>query len=199
MNQPKLLMLDEAFSALDSHLRLRLQLELKERLSSYDGALLMVTHSRDEAYHMCGAVMIAEDGVFQAVRETKELFADPGSFAAARLTGCKNIARAVKTGEYTLRVPEWNVCFTTEQPVWDNVVGVVFRAHYLNTRTPTNRFPVAYAGEMEEPFEWIVLFRYAGQDPGSLPVWWRLPKDKRPQQFPEAFGIASVNILLLYK
>lgn len=199
VNRPKLLMLDEPFSALDSHLRLQLQIELKELLSAYEGVVLMVTHSRDEAYHMCDEITIIHDGVFGPVRETKAMFADPGSMTAARMTGCKNIARAEKAGEHEVRVPEWNVRFTTEQPVGDGLVGVAFRAHYLNTRTAENRFPVSYVGEMEEPFEWILLFRFGGQDPESPPIWWRLPKDKRPQQFPEELGIAPVNILLLYQ
>ena len=53
--------------------------------------------------------------------------------------------------------------------------------------------------EMEEPFEVILQFRYGGQRPDSAPVWWRLSKDKRPQQFPEELGIAPANILLLYE
>lgn len=198
VNKPKLLMLDEPFSALDSHLRLQLQLELKKTLSAYNGTVLMVTHSRDEAYHMCDAITIVENGTFDSVRATKPLFADPGSFAAARLTGCKNIARAVKVGEHEVDVPEWNVRFTTQQTVRDDLKGVAFRAHYLNTRASVNSYPVSYAGEMEEPFEWILLFRYEGQSSDSEPIWWRLPKDKRPQVFPERLGIAPTNILLLY-
>ena len=38
---------------------------------------------------------------------TKEVFADPGSEPAARLTGCKNIAPAVKAGAYEVDVPSW--------------------------------------------------------------------------------------------
>ena len=51
---------------------------------------------------------------------------------------------------------------------------------------------------MEEPFEVIIQFRYAGQNPDSPPVWWRISKDKKPQQFPTELGISPVNILLLY-
>ena len=199
VSRPKLLMLDEPFSALDSHLRLQLQIELKQMLSDYEGTVLMVTHSRDEAYHMCDAVTIVEDGAFDPVRATKPLFADPGSFASARLTGCKNIAAAVKAGEHEIDVPAWNVRFTVDRPVRDGLKGVAFRAHYLNVRTSQNSFPVVYAGEMEEPFEWILLFRYEGQDPSSPPIWWRLPKDKKPQSFPERLGIAPANILPLYQ
>ena len=52
---------------------------------------------------------------------------------------------------------------------------------------------------MEEPFEWIVAFRYAGQREATPNVWWRVPKDRRPIPFPAELGIAPVNILLLYK
>ena len=199
VNRPRLLMLDEPFSALDAHLRLQLQVELKKTLSAYQGEVLMVTHSRDEAYHMCDAITVVDQGVVGPVRQTKALFADPGSVAAARITGCKNIAGAVKRGAHEVEVPEWNVRFTTAQEVRDGLCAVGFRAHYLNPNSPVNRYPVVYADEMEEPFEWVCLFRYEGQAPDSPPVWWRLPKEKRPQTFPRELGIASANILLLYE
>ena len=46
VNKPDLLMLDEPFSALDAHLRLKLQTELKNLLTGYGGGILMVTHDR---------------------------------------------------------------------------------------------------------------------------------------------------------
>lgn len=199
VNRPKLLMLDEPFSALDAHLRLQLQIELKKTLQAYDGAVLMVTHSRDEAYHMCDAIAVVEDGAFEPVRATKPLFADPASFAAARLTGCKNVARAVKTGEREVAVPDWGARFTTEQPVRDGLLGVGIRAHYFNPRTAQNALSVRCVGEMEEPFEWILLFRCEGQSDDAPPLWWRLPKDKKPQTFPDRLGIAPANVLLLYR
>ena len=42
-----------------------------------------------------------------------------------------------------------------------------------------------------------VEFRYAGQRPDSPPLWWRIPKEKRPLPLPEALGIAPVNVLPL--
>ena len=47
VNEPHLLMLDEPFSALDSHLREKLQMELRRLLADYGRDVLMVTHSRD--------------------------------------------------------------------------------------------------------------------------------------------------------
>ena len=198
VNRPQLLMLDEPFSALDSHLRLRLQMELKERLSAFGRDVLMVTHSRDEAYHMCGRIAVMESGKIKIVKETKELFADPESICAAAITGCKNIASARKIGEYEVEVPDWGIRLTTAKPVRDDVTAVGIRAHYFNTKTLQNRADVVYAGEMEEPFEVSVRFRWARQRADTEPLLWRVSKEKRGQQFPTALGVAPVNILLLH-
>ena len=85
----------------------------------------------------------------------------------------------------------------TARPAPGDLRAVGLRAHYFNPRTAVNRFAVQDAGAMEEPFEWCLLFRYAGQDPGSAPLWWRMPKDKKPARMPAELGIAPENVLLL--
>ena len=198
VNRPDLLMLDEPFSALDTHLRLKLQMDLKTLLSGYGKGILMVTHNRDEAFRMCERIGIMSRGRMLTVKKTKELFADPGSREAAVITGCKNIARARKTGEYEVFVPEWNVRLTTGKAVRDDLEAVGIRAHYFHPGTPRNAYPVTFVREMEEPFEWVSEFRYEGQDPASPAVWWRYSKEKRPARLPERLGISPANILLLY-
>ena len=89
------------------------------------------------------------------------------------------------------------VRLTAARPVPDDIRAVGLRAHYFHPRAASNRFAVQLVGELEEPFEWIILFRYAGQDAASPPLWWRLPKDKKTAAPPDALGIAPENILLL--
>ena len=199
VNRPRLLLLDEPFSALDSHLRDRLQLELRELLAGCGLPALLVTHSRDEAYHLCRRIAVLDQGRLLAVKEKKALFADPGSVRAASLTGCKNIAPARKAGPRLVEVPDWGVRLETASPVEDGLKAVGIRAHYFNAKSSQNRAPVTFVREMEEPFEWIVEFRFAGQKPDTPPLWWRVPKDRRPEKFPEAFGVAPQNVLLLYQ
>ena len=88
--------------------------------------------------------------------------------------------------------------YKTAAPVRDDLKAVGIRAHYFSVSTSQNRFPITYVEEMEEPFELILQFRFEGQDPASPPIWWRIPKDRRPASFPQELGIAPVNILLLY-
>ena len=199
VNKPRLLLLDEPFSALDSHLHDKLQMELRTLLADFGRDVLLVTHSRDEAYHLCRRAAVLEQGRLLAVKPTKELFADPGSVAAAALTGCKNSAPAHKTGEYEVEVPGWGVRLQTARPVGDHLKAVGVRAHYFNPKTPQNRSPVQYLAEMEEPFEWVMEFRWEHQPPEVPPLWWRIPKDRRPQTFPAELGVAPVNVLLLYE
>ena len=98
-------MLDEPFSALDSHLRDKLQLELQELLAGFGRPVLLVTHSRDEAYHLCHRIAVLDEGHSLTLQEKKELFANPGSIRAASLTGCKN-RPGPEDGEYEVEVPD---------------------------------------------------------------------------------------------
>lgn len=197
VSQPRLLLLDEPFSALDSHLRDQLQPQFMSLLRAYGRQAVMVTHSRDEAYRLCSRLCIMEDGRILRAGGTKEVFAAPGSEAAARLTGCKNISRAVKAGAYTVEALDWGVHLTAAQPVPDNLKAVGLRAHAFHPQVPSNRLPVSWADELEEPFEWILLFRYHSQAASAPSLWWRFPKDRKPAVLPDSLGIAPEHVLLL--
>ena len=199
VNQPKLLMLDEPFSALDTHLREKLLVEMKGILERFGGVSIAVTHSRDEAYDLCGTIALMEDGHIHTLKPTKELFADPGTKAGASMTGCKNFSRARKIGEYEVEALDWGVGFTTAKPVRDDVAYIGIRAHYFSPNAKQNSHPVKLLGKIEEPFEDIIRFRYTEQPEGSPDLWWRLPKQFRPQNVSEdyALGTSSANVLLL--
>ena len=196
VTRPRLLLLDEPFSALDSHLRDRLQVEMKQLLSSFDGQALLVTHSRDEAYHLSAAISVMDGGRILTTRETHALFADPGSVPAALLTGCKNVAPgAARVDEHMVDVPGWGVRLTTALPVREDVAAVAVRAHHFSPEEPRNRFPVTSLPAIEEPFEEVRQFRYAGQDPEIPPLWYRRPKDRG--EF-TALGVPPEAVLPLY-
>ena len=203
VSQPRLLMLDEPFSALDSHLREKLLVEMKELLRGYGGVSLAVTHSRDEAYDLCRTIALMENGSIHAHKPTKQLFADPGTVTGAMMTGCKNIAKAHRVDEFSVEVPDWGLRLRTARPVRENLCAVGVRAHYFSANSSQNSFPVRILDMVEEPFEDIIRFRYRSQTDGTPDLWWRIPKQYRPQDRAKngdfSLGIAPANVLLLYE
>lgn len=198
-NQPDILLLDEPFSALDSFLRVRLQTEMRVLLSEYDKDVILVTHDRDEAYRLCGRLMVMDGGRICRNGEIKEVFRYPLNRETARLTGCKNMAAAEKVSDYEVYVPEWKITLKCAEKVENDLCAVGIRAHYFHADTPENRYPVKLDEVMEEPFEWIYKFRFRDADENSEPVWWRITKEKKMRVFPEIIGISPQNIMLLYE
>lgn len=198
VNTPDLLMMDEPFSALDAHLRLRLQMEIKALLADYGRGVIMVTHDRDEAFRLCDRLGVMADGRMLSVKGTRERFNDPETRAAAVLTGCKNIAEAQKVGDREVFVPAWNARLTTGRPVGDGLQAVGIRAHAFRPDIEANRLSVTITREMEEPFAWVSEFRVHGQPPDTPPLWWRYAKECRPDTPPDSLGVLPEDVLLLY-
>ena len=55
IGEPEAILLDEPFSALDGYLKDVLQREMQDFLKDYPGDMILVTHSRDEAYKSAGS------------------------------------------------------------------------------------------------------------------------------------------------
>ena len=96
-------------------------------------------------------------------------------------------------------MPAWGLCLETEEPLRDDLCAIGIRAHYFSPEEERNSGAVVLEGEMEEPFEWILKFRYETAAPDSRPVWWRIPKERRPQHFPKRLGIAPEQVMPLYR
>ena len=197
VNQPKLLMLDEPFSALDTYLRERLQAEMRELLKSYGGPVLLVTHSRDEAYRLCRSIAVMDKGSTTPPRPTKELFEDPHTVAAASLTGCKNISKAEKRGEHQLYAVDWGVTLSTAAELHDGLCAVGVRAHDIHEDEPANRYAIVCDQPIEDPFELTQPFTFACQGDKKMLLWVKLQR-REPYSAPKEVGIAPDKVLPLY-
>ena len=177
--EPELLLLDEPFSALDSHLRLRMQVEMKTLLREVGKDAIFVSHSRDEIYRMCDQLAVMEQGKLCGFGNTKLMFEQPANLSCAVLTGCKNIAPGKKIGTHSVLVPAWNMRFDIRTEVPEEPFFLGIRAHSFDRDENQNRVKVTITGCMEEPFEVIYTFRYQDMPKETHDIWWRISKKEQ--------------------
>ena len=60
--EPKAILLDEPFSALDSYLKWSLEAELTQMLAAFSGPLVWVSHDLGECWRNCRTVCVLEQG-----------------------------------------------------------------------------------------------------------------------------------------
>lgn len=201
---PKALLLDEPFSALDFHLKEKMQLELKELLRSYQGDTIIVTHSRDEAFLLCEQLLIMENGRCIASGKTRQLFENPRLLAVARITGCKNISAAVPLSSHRIFAADWGIELTTHQLVTPDITHVGVRAHDFCPAQAgdANAFAVQEQERLESPFEWNILLSPALQNvPNSQlqNIWWKVARNDFANQSPQFLRVAPKKVMLLRK
>lgn len=177
---PDMILLDEPFSALDVHLKDRMQRELLSQLEEYPGPVYMVSHSRDEIYRFSEEILIVDKGKIICQGKKKEVFAKPATRAAAVLTGCKNFSRAVKINDFTLRAKDWGLDIKTSTPVINDLKYIGYRAHEFVPvwgRAEGNCLPFILDRKDELPFEENYYIRAGREEVVS----WFVQRDTRAE------------------
>lgn len=113
---PKVLLLDEPFSALDRNLRASMQVELREIQSKLGVTTIFVTHDQGEALSLSDRVAVMSEGRIRQVGTPAEVYAMPNERFVASFVGDANILRCrleridgveaiVALGQMQARVP----------------------------------------------------------------------------------------------
>lgn len=98
ITKPKLLLLDEPFSALDAELRVSMRKSVREISKSIDQAMLFVTHDQQEAVSIADRIALMMDGKIIQYGPPEEFYSRPVSKRAAMFFGWKNFVPAVQNG-----------------------------------------------------------------------------------------------------
>lgn len=176
--EPEMILLDEPFSALDGYLKDVLQRDMQTFLKDYPGDMLLVTHSRDEAFRFCDQLILLKDGKTLTIGNTRQIFENPGLIEAARLTGCKNYSAAERIDSHHIFAADWGISLRTVQQVPTDISWVGIRGHWLKPREEDgeNCMPVKVTEYIETTFEHQCLVQNPRlKDGGSL--WWMRPKN----------------------
>jgi spermidine/putrescine transport system ATP-binding protein len=91
ITEPEILLLDEPLSALDAHLKIRMQSELTRLHRELGITFFYVTHSQSEAFALADRVIIMNDGKVVQVGTPKEIYRAPSNRFVAGFVGTNNI------------------------------------------------------------------------------------------------------------
>ncbi|WP_338114407.1 sulfate/molybdate ABC transporter ATP-binding protein [Tissierella carlieri] len=132
VNDPKILMLDEPFSALDEHLRWQMEQELIDILKKHNGSALYVSHNKDEVYRICDRIAVLNNGKIEETNYKENLFNNPETLNAAMLIGCRNISRIKKVSENKIYAIDWDLELICNTIVKDNIRYVGIHTQNIN-------------------------------------------------------------------
>lgn len=167
--RPKVLMLDEPFSALDGYLRWKLEMELMDILGEFDGPTLFVSHSRDEIYRLCHRACVMDHGTSTPPSSVKAVFEKPQTLSACLISGCKNYSEAERDGGEgqgtRLYARDWGVSLDCGERVPKDAAYIGVRSHYIRLVRDGERKDLLNSVEcricriVEDVFHMIVMVR----------------------------------------
>ena len=192
VSDPGILLLDEPFSALDSHLRFRMEQEVRQVIRDFGKTVLLVSHDRDEVYRMSDSIAIMDSGEIQVTGSRRDVFADPRTRKGAILTGCKNISAIRRLEDGRVWAADWGMALDLpDLPPEITAVGVRMKSIRHGEGENTIRCPVTEV--IENPFSYTVMLGT------PVPLGWELLKTEwEAIQAPEiTIHIPREAILLL--
>ncbi len=137
-SSPKVLLLDEPFSALDVPVRLELRRELRRLQRETGLATVLVTHDPEEAAFLSDELIVLAEGTVLQSGTSRSVFSRPVSAEVAKLLGVENMnigtvhsPSAIDVGGALLRIPLTEIGVGTK--VWWSIAPErVFVSPMLN-------------------------------------------------------------------
>lgn len=103
--EPRVLLLDEPFNALDAKLRSAMQVDLRQLIKRLGMTAIFVTHDQEEALTMSDRIAIMRAGRIEQVAAPEEIFDRPATAYVADFIGSSNFWSADAVGG-SVRLPD---------------------------------------------------------------------------------------------
>ncbi len=203
-SRPKLVLLDEPFSALDSYLRDRIRRETMSILEDAGIKMLMVSHDRDELYSFSEELAVMRKGSILRYGSCEDVFRDPLRIETAKLTGCKNFSDCTRIDEHTVYAAEWGIKVSTLKTVPEDIRHIGYRAHsFIPIWGDSKENCLKLEAEQIEelPFSRNVIFRARSIDGKESHLTWALDANVaamvEKKGLPDHLKIGPEEVLLL--
>lgn len=140
VSNPRVLLMDEPFSALDPSLREEMRELLRTIQQQFNVTVLFVTHDREEAFHLSNRIGVMSGGTLLQVGSGKELRERPVSTKVASFLGIKNIIEGKVLGTYFYSLDQ-SFQIPVGETVNDGSCFLILRAESLQLVTAENDPP----------------------------------------------------------
>jgi molybdate transport system permease protein len=167
---PEALLLDEPFSALDTHLRSQLEQQMITTLADYQGTTLFVTHNLEEAYRICPNLLVMDFGQQVHYGSKYEIFEHPATVSVAQLTGCKNFSESRTLAPQQVEAVDWGCTLRVVEPIPDELSFIGIRAHHItftNDSRGENTFPCWLVKTIETPHRMTLFLKLHSSSTGN--------------------------------
>lgn len=104
-NDPTILLMDEAFSALDPLIRKDMQDELLDLQQSVHKTIIFITHDLDEALRIGDRIALMKDGVIVQIGTAEEILMDPANDYVERFVEDVDLSKVLTAG-HVMKRPE---------------------------------------------------------------------------------------------
>ncbi len=138
--EPRVLLLDEPFNALDAKLRGTMQMEMRQLIKRLGITAIFVTHDQEEALTMSDRIAVMRAGRIEQLGTPEEIFDRPKSAYVADFVGASNFWEGVAHAGCVALPDGQNVACELDGPV-----RVMLRPHNLVLRAVGDQ-PPAWQG-----------------------------------------------------
>lgn len=175
VSSPDILLLDEPFSALDSHLRFFLEQEVGDVIRAFGKPVLFVSHDQGEVYRLSDKIAVMHNGAIETFGRKEDVFQNPRTENAALLTGFRNISPSDRTDDGRVFARDWGLTLAvsgSSEP--GDSIG--FRAADLLPGPGENEFRARVVEAIENPFSYLIRLRPESGN-GSGTILWEVGKE----------------------
>ncbi len=102
-NDPEILLMDEAFSALDPLIRKDMQDELLELQASMKKTIVFITHDLDEALRIGDRIALMKDGVVVQIGSPEEILTNPANAYVERFVEDVDLSKVLTASHVMIR------------------------------------------------------------------------------------------------
>jgi putative spermidine/putrescine transport system ATP-binding protein len=110
--EPRVLLLDEPFAALDKNLRLEMQIEIRRLQRQIGITTILVTHDQEEAMNMADRIAVMREGRIEQFAPPIEIYDRPASLFVNRFVGAVNLIDGIvaqqASGVFAIEIPGCN-------------------------------------------------------------------------------------------